>query len=381
MTRRVVVVTEIIAPYRIPVFNALARTPGLDLQVVFLAENDPTLRQWKIYTDEIHFNYNVLPSWRRRIGNYNALVNWGIGSSLQDAAPDAVICGGYSYLASWAALRWAKKRDLAFSCWVESTGRDRRRAYPAIEFLKSTFLSRCDSFIVPGKASFEYLQTYGIPRELIFTAPNAVDLAKFSHEAKAIRKNSAAVRNALHLPERYFLFVGRLVQAKGVLDLLEAYAGLESRIREQVGLIFAGDGPARTQAQRLASKIRDGRIVFTGFLQREQLPAYYAFADALVFPTHTDTWGLVVNEAMACGLPVIASEVAGSTIDLVRCGWNGYVTRPRDVAGIIRAMTAVAVDAELRTRMAANSENLISAYTPEACAAGIAQAVSARWAA
>jgi glycosyltransferase involved in cell wall biosynthesis len=381
MSRRVVVVTEIIAPYRIPVFNALARTPGLDLQVIFLAENDPTLRQWKVHADEIRFRYKVLPSWRRRIGNYNALVNWGIDSSLQDAAPETVVCGGYSYLASWTALRWAKKRGVAFSCWVESTGRDRRRAYPSIEFLKSTFLNRCDSFIVPGKASFDYLQSYGVSRELIFTAPNAVDLARFSQEANAIRKNSTAVRHALGLPERYFLFVGRLVEAKGILDLLEAYAGLGARIRDHVGLIFAGDGAARSQAQRLASKISGGRILFAGFLQQEQLPAYYALADALVFPTHSDTWGLVVNEAMACGLPVISSEVAGSSIDLVRCGWNGFVTHPRDVSGITDAMNKLAGDAELRTYMGLNSRNLISGYTPEACAAGIAEAVGARWAA
>jgi len=87
MTMRLALVTEIIAPYRIPVFNELANHPEIDLKVIFLAETDPSLRQWQVYKDEIRFDYEVLPSWRRRIGQYNVLLNSGVGSCLRSFSP------------------------------------------------------------------------------------------------------------------------------------------------------------------------------------------------------------------------------------------------------------------------------------------------------
>ena len=82
MTQRLVILTEIISPYRIPLFNALARHPGVDLHVIFLAETDPSLRKWRIYKEEIQFSYQVLPSWRKRVGRYNWLLNRGVGAAL-----------------------------------------------------------------------------------------------------------------------------------------------------------------------------------------------------------------------------------------------------------------------------------------------------------
>ncbi len=102
MKRRLVILSEIIAPYRIPVFNALARHEGIDLHVIFLAESDPELRDWLVYKDEINFSYQVLPSWRRRFAGHNLLLNRGLKAALQQAAPDVILCGGYNYLASWA---------------------------------------------------------------------------------------------------------------------------------------------------------------------------------------------------------------------------------------------------------------------------------------
>jgi len=97
---KLVIITEIIAPYRIPVLNALAERPEIELEVVFLSENDPTLRQWKVYKDEIKFQYHVLPAWRQRVGRYNLLINRGVHSTLSRIKPDVVLCGGYNYLAS-----------------------------------------------------------------------------------------------------------------------------------------------------------------------------------------------------------------------------------------------------------------------------------------
>ena len=137
MSRRVVIITEIIAPYRIPVFNALARDNEIDLHVIFLAENDPTQREWLVYKEEIRFSYQVLPSWRRRVGKHCFLLNWGAQTALRRASPDFIVCGGYNYLASWQSMAWARRHGVPFFLWVESTARDMRSRHPAVEFLKT----------------------------------------------------------------------------------------------------------------------------------------------------------------------------------------------------------------------------------------------------
>jgi hypothetical protein len=155
MKRKLVILSEIIAPYRIPVFNALAKHDRIDLHVIFLAENDPTLRQWKVYGEEIQFSYEVLPSRRLTLGGHKILLNRGLKSGLQRAAPDAVVCGGYNYLASWQAKSWALRNKIPFVLWVESTSNDSRSHNLAIELMKTRFMRGCSAFVVPGKSSFE----------------------------------------------------------------------------------------------------------------------------------------------------------------------------------------------------------------------------------
>ena len=91
MRRRLVILTEIISPYRIPLFNCLAQDSEVDLHVIFLSENDPGLRQWKVYKEEIRFSHEVLPSWRRRVGKSNVLLNGRVLHALRQAAPQAII--------------------------------------------------------------------------------------------------------------------------------------------------------------------------------------------------------------------------------------------------------------------------------------------------
>jgi len=375
MSRRVVIITEIIAPYRIPVFNALAQHSGIDLHVIFLAENDRTQRQWLVYKDEIRFSCEVLPSWRRRTGRHSILLNWGTESALRKAAPDFIVCGGYNYLASWQSMRWARRNRVPFSLWAESTMKDFRNDYTLTEFLKRTFLRRCDAFVVPGKSSAEYLRSYSVPEKTIHIAPNAVDTQFFAQRAEVIRQDAAVHREALHLPSRFFLFAGRLVTEKGVFDLLQAYGALPPKVRKDMGLVFVGDGLASSALRERAAATNPGSIELPGFAQREHLAAYYALADVFVFPTHTDPWGLVVNEAMACGLPIVCSNAAGCVSDLVESGWNGHVFSAGDVGQLACAMNELARDTELRSLMGQHSRERIEQYSPEACAAGIVSAV------
>lgn len=377
MTRRVVIVTEIISPYRIPLFNALSRQPGIHLHVIFLSETDPGLRQWQIYRNEIRFSYEVLPSWRRRIGRYNLLFDPGITGALKAAGPEIMVFGGYSYLASWQSLLWSRWHRVPFLLWSESNEQDLRRRTLIVEFLKKKFLSRCTAFLVPGQSARAYLRSLGVRNENIFTTPNAVDNDLFAVAAERARSHAQKLRKQLKLPERYFLFVGRLIPEKGVFDLLAAYAKLGSRLRDQVGLVFAGDGPCRQALQEQAAKISPGVIRFTGFIQRDELPGYYSLSEALILPTHSDTWGLVVNEAMACSLPIVVSEVAGCAADLVKPDWNGFLVPPRTSFSLSLAMASLAAQPQLNKTMGSNSREHISQYTPEIWGRSIVAAMNA----
>lgn len=374
MIPRLVIITEIIAPYRIPVFNALAARSEIELHVIFLSENDPSLRLWRVYKDEIKFWYEVLPSWRQRFGRHNVLVNRGLVPALNRIKPTVVLCGGYNYLASWEAAGWARIHGVPLLLWSESTALDARRGHRLVEFMKTSFLRQCRGFVVPGKSSFHYLKDLGIPERKIFTAPNAVDTELFSALADAARRDAIKVRARHSLPARYFLYVGRLVEAKGVFDLLGAYAKLSEEIRAEVSLVFVGDGSDRAKLMERASGIAPGTILFPGFAHREELAEFYALADALIFPTHSDPWGLVVNEAMSCSLPVVATSVAGCTEDLVRDGWNGFVIPPRDFSLLADAMERLAVDSALRVEMGARSRPKIVENSPEAWAQGLIEA-------
>jgi glycosyltransferase involved in cell wall biosynthesis len=376
MRRRLVILTEIIAPYRIPVFNALAELSEIDLHVIFLSATDPSLRQWRVYTEEIRFSHEILPSWRWRVGNYNLLLNRGVAAALRRVAPEAVLCGGYSCLAFWQAAIWSRRHRVPMLLWSESTVHDARRKHAPVELLKARFRKWCRAFVAAGESSVDYLISLGASRDSIFVAPDAVDVELYSTLAAKARQHPEEVRTRHQLPRRYFLCAGRVVREKGVFELLSAYAALDESVRSQVGLVFAGDGAARSQLQLLAGNIGAGSVRFSGFIQREQMPELYALAEALVFPTHSDPWGLVVNEAMACGLPIIASEVAGCVADLVEDGRNGFVVPARDIAGLTAAMQTVFHQPALRAEMAAVSLHRVQSFTPEAWAAGVAEAVS-----
>jgi len=375
MKRRLVIVTEIISPYRIPLFNALAEHPDVDLHVIFLAETDSKLRQWEVYKQEIRFSFEVLPSWRKRMGKHNALINFGVSKALNQSKPDVILCGGYNYIASWQALFWARKKKAAFLLWSESNSQDLRSSHLLIEFLKKQFLRRCDGFVVPGTSALDYLRAHHVKVENIFTAPNAVDNNLFASAAETARRNKMFLRRELALPERYFLFVGRLVREKGVFELLSAYSNLDENLRAEIGLVFVGDGESRRQLEELAISISRGIIKFAGFAQREHLGAYYGLAEMLILPTYTDTWGMVVNEAMACGLPVLVSRVAGCATDLVRENWNGMLVAPRDVPSLEQAMRCLAMQSDLCKRMGARSAEHISSYSPKTWSDSVALAI------
>jgi glycosyltransferase involved in cell wall biosynthesis len=374
MKCRLLILTEIIAPYRIPVFNALAAREEVDLHVVFLSETDAGLRQWHVYLDEIQFSYEILKSFRRRIAGFNVLLTRGVSAAIERADPGVIVAGGYSYVAMWEAKRWARARGIPLLLWSESNSQDARRNLWPVEFAKRKFIQACQGYVVPGKSAAEYLASFGVGKEKISLAPNAVDVKRFATSAELARRDLRG-RKRLGLPAQYFLYVGRFVKSKGIYDLLNAYAKLPDKIRYRVGLVFVGDGEERNELMRRSRDLRAGCIMFPGFVQRDELPDYYANAIALVFPTYSDPWGLVVNEAMACGIPVIATDAAGSIADMVCDGMNGYVVGAADADRLSQAMLKLVSDSELCRRMGQASAARSQCFTPQVWAEGVVRAL------
>lgn len=375
---RYLVLTEIIAPYRIPLFNSLALQPGIELLVVFLAETDPGMRQWRVYKDEIRFPYVVLPGIRVQGPGYPLVLNWGLWRCLSRWRPGVIVCGGYNYPASWLARAWASFHRVPFVLSCESTADDLRPGWRLVEQLKRLYLKSCSGYIVPGLSQAAYLRSLGMPGDRIKVTPNSVDNEWYAAMADAARSSPEETRRRHGLPARYFLYSGRLIPEKGVFDLLEAYGTLAPEVRAAVSLVLAGDGIARPALEAAASRISPGTVRFPGFLHREELAEHYAMAESLIMPTWSDPWGLVVNEAMACGLPVVVSRVAGCCRDLVRHEWNGLVVEPRAVPELAEALRRLASDAGLMRRMGARSAEHIRLYSPQVAAAAWAAAAPAQ---
>jgi glycosyltransferase involved in cell wall biosynthesis len=167
------------------------------------------------------------------------------------------------------------------------------------------------------------------------------------------------------------LFVGRLESEKGVLTLLDAWTA----VPRSSELTIVGTGSLRPRiAQRVATTVM-GRVKLLGHQGRDDLADRYAEADVFVFPSVSDPWGLVVNEAMAAGLPVVASSAAGAVVDLVQHGRNGFVVDPWDARAQRDSLSELIEDPAQRLRMGRESSTMIEAFSPEAWASGMREAV------
>lgn len=130
-------------------------------------------------------------------------------------------------------------------------------------------------------------------------------------------------------------------------------------------MIILGTGPDEDELRKQVAEASIPEVVFAGFQQFDQLIAYYAFAGAFIHPALQEQWGLVVNEAMACGLPIGVSKTVGAAYDLVEDGVNGFKFDPNEMSSIEGALTRLAADPDHRERMANSSREIIQSWTPE----------------
>lgn len=213
-----------------------------------------------------------------------------------------------------------------------------------------------------------------MPSHRVRTIPfDVVDNEQMSRAATNARQNSAASRAALGLPERCFLFVGLLAPHKNVTGLLAAYSLYRQMVKRKVwGLVVVGDGPQTGELRELQCALNLRGVLWAGPRTSAELAAYYGLATVFVLPSTRDTWGLVVNEAMACGLPVLVSARCGCSPELVEPGRNGFVFSPAstgDLAGLFARMSSGSVDLDA---MGAHSQEIVGRWCLSAYASQMA---------
>jgi glycosyltransferase involved in cell wall biosynthesis len=239
-------------------------------------------------------------------------------------------------------------------------------------------LKQYSAYLAIGVANREFYRFHGCHEDRIFWAPYAVDNDFFATQVAARMTRRDEIRVVFGIPREacVFLFAGKLEIKKHPMDLLEALSHMSGDLRRRVHVLMAGGGPLQSACEQSARK-QGVPVTFTGFLNQSKLPDAYAAADALVLPSDAgETWGLVVNEAMACGLPAIVSDHVGCQADLVQSEHTGFVFPFADTAALGRAMRRMASDGAARRRMGANARERVADYSYERVVAGIVEALN-----
>lgn len=369
MTKKIVLITEIISPYRIPVFNEIAKQLGIQFEVFFMADTVPG-RSWDVEREKIRFKYRVLKGIKIPLPErFPLLYNPEIKNALSAEDPDIIVCGGYHHPTSLLALWYAKKHRKRFILWCESHRESvRLRNFP-VERYRKFFVASSDGFIVPGKNSFDFIRSFGVREEDIWTAPNAINTALFQSAYAGFKAMGAReeFRRMFHLPEFNILYVGRLAPEKGLRIILNTLGQIQKR-GHQAGFVMVGDGPQREEYENLVRKMGLKHVVFTGFKQQKELAYYYAACDVLALPSYSEPWGLVVNEALTCGLPVLCSREVGCAADLIIEGKTGFICK--EVSDYDNKITQLMTNEELAAQMREHCLNHITQFTPERSAEG-----------
>ena len=306
-------------------------------------------------------------------------------SALEQANPDVVAVNGWNDFGSLAAANCCVRRGIPMVVMSESARQDEPRTWWK-EMIKRRVVGLYSAALVGGQRHVEYLVELGMLRDRIFTGYDVVDNAYFARRAVEIRNSRFEIRRKYGLPENYFVASARFIEKKNLPGLIRAYE--EYRQRSEVGrqrsevggerapwdLVILGDGPLKADLCRLISDLRlHAHVHLPGFKQYDELPVYYALAKAFVHASTTEQWGLVVNEAVASGLPVIVSERCGCVPELVR--GNGFTFDPTDERELpSRLLQIASLSDDERRSLGDASYRIAEDFAPEHFGEGLEQA-------
>lgn len=299
--------------------------------------------------------------------------------ALDDIRPDVLVVNGWGHRESRISLGWCRQRRCKIVMLSDSV-RDNVPRYFWKEICKKWLLRNIQAGFAAGRPQARYLNYLGIPLEGIFyPGSTVVDNDYWARQKQRVVKEKAALRMQYGLPERFFLCVARFVDLKNIPFLIQSYAAYRALAGQAaIGLVLCGSGPEEERINKVIKDLKLKEVYLMGFRQVDELPVFYGLADCFIFPSSRfECWGLVVNEAMASGLPVIASSMAGCTEDLVIDGVNGFVFDPEDESRLARLMFKITRDPQVSAQMGRASEKIIAGHSPEIGAVNLWRAVQA----
>jgi glycosyltransferase involved in cell wall biosynthesis len=361
---KIVILHNIISPYKTLLFNSLYKVSN-DLKVLYISETERR-REWNIKKDELEFPYEIMfkvpvdevptvslfkRSWKR----------------LNVLNPEVLIIDGYSYASCWAGIFWAEVKGKKIILWSSSNKDDYKRVFYK-EFVKRFFVKRCNAYNVYGTRSKEYLLKLGAEKDKVFIVGNNTDNDFFFNETMKLKGEKVVLCQQMGIPLHNFLYVGRFSAEKNILHLLDTYKRLVDKNITDWGLILVGNGPQKEECESYIKKYALKNVLMPDFKQKEELPLYLALSDVFILPSISETWGLVVNEVMAAGLPVLVSRKCGCYPDLVKEEINGFSFDPYDEFALTDLMHKIIqgrVDLEY---LGKNSLEIIKEFTPERAA-------------
>ena len=373
--------------YQVPLWRALARDGTVPFEVWFLSRHGSVVGRDPGFGESFAWDVDLLTGYPHRFLDPSArdvtsFTRVRLGAEaralMRSSTPQALLVCGWNVAAYWQAARQAAR--LGIRVWMRGESNDLgersapRRALR--RYLHSRLFGYCDEFLYIGSANRRLYESHGISPERLHFTPYAVDNERFSLQSGQLRSERDAIRAGWRIPADSYcvLFAGKLIPKKNPLDLVAA-VGLLRDESSPVHLLFAGAGALRSKLRAACSVSHDADLggeakaperggrppaSFTGFLNQNEIARAYVAADCLVLPSDSgETWGLVVNEAMATGLPCAVSDACGCAEDLVR-PLSRRLTFP---AGDVAALAAAIRD--LRSQPPARSRILeqISGFT------------------
>jgi 1,2-diacylglycerol 3-alpha-glucosyltransferase len=373
-------------PYHLARINAAfeeLRTAGVKVVGMETASLDDTYA-WQQEEGATAFERRVaLPG--RVYERSSRLEMWrGVKSVLDSVNPDAMAIHGYSTCDTWSALAWCNLHHRKAILLSDSKYDDMPRHF-CKEWLKQWLVHKFDAALCAGRASRIYLERLGMEPEQIFEGFDVVDNDFFWRGAEKARRDPASYRSmpGLESPEPFFLVSARFIHEKNLDGLLRSYTQYRRVLSETDSgrspwrLVILGDGPERNALENLVRSEGIQGVSFPGFLQIDQLPIYYGLASFFVHPSHQDTWGLVVNEAMAAGLPILVSKNSGCAQDLVCEGENGFTFASEDATTLADLMKKVSSGQANLKAMSVSSRNRIKNWGLTRFAQGLHGALQA----
>lgn len=354
MRNKLAIVTSHPIQYQAPLFRALAKEPDIDLTVFFGSDHgvnkfkvDPAFGRafaWDISLLE-GYRHVFLENSRKEISVNDWRLDGPALVSLFAKEPhyDAVSVFGWNKMLFWQAIWWGRRNGIPLILRGESNLKHAQSWYVkgAKKIVFPLLFRQFKAFLAIGKLNAELYRHFGVPDEKIFSAPYCVDNNFFADRVAAAKGDATLLRNELGVGENttVFLFMAKLIGRKRPLDLIRAHSMLG---RADIHTIIVGDGPLFDECAALVQKSGlNNSVHLVGFKNQTELPRYYAAADVLVLPSEYETWGLVVNEAMASGLPCIVSDSCGCAGDMIVYGETGYTYPCGHITSLMKAMESL----------------------------------------